>query len=55
LRERRDDIPLLVRFQIREGVIEGSRGAARILGLRPNTLRSRFKKLGVAPSNYDGS
>ncbi len=29
------------------GVIEGPKGAARILSLHPNTLRSRMKKLGV--------
>jgi transcriptional regulator with GAF, ATPase, and Fis domain len=29
------------------GVIEGPAGAARILDLHPNTLRSRMKKLGV--------
>jgi PAS domain S-box-containing protein len=28
-------------------VIEGPRGAARILGLHPNTLRNRMKKLGI--------
>jgi len=28
-------------------VIEGARGAARILELHPNTLRSRLKKLGL--------
>ncbi|MFN0166904.1 MAG: sigma-54 interaction domain-containing protein [Bryobacteraceae bacterium] len=28
--------------------IEGDRGAAKILGLHPNTLRSRMKKLGIA-------
>jgi formate hydrogenlyase transcriptional activator len=28
-------------------VIEGERGAAKILGMHPNTLRSRMKKLGV--------
>jgi formate hydrogenlyase transcriptional activator len=32
------------------GVIEGPSGAARILGLHPNTLRSRMKKLGVGTS-----
>jgi len=32
------------------GVIEGPRGAARILGLNPNTLRSRLKKLGIGAS-----
>ncbi|HTQ40296.1 MAG TPA: helix-turn-helix domain-containing protein, partial [Pirellulales bacterium] len=30
-----------------DGVIEGERGAAKVLGLHPNTLRSRMKKLGV--------
>src|SRR5687767_5831063 len=29
------------------GVVEGPDGAARILGLHPNTLRSRMKKLGL--------
>jgi transcriptional regulator with GAF, ATPase, and Fis domain len=29
------------------GVIEGAKGAARILGLHPNTLRSRMRKLGI--------
>ena len=31
------------------GIVEGPRGAARILGLNPNTLRSRLKKLSVTP------
>ena len=30
------------------GVVEGPRGAAQILGLHPNTLRSRIKKLGIS-------
>jgi formate hydrogenlyase transcriptional activator len=29
-------------------VIEGARGAAQLLGLHPNTLRSRMKKLGIS-------
>jgi len=28
-------------------LIEGPRGAAKILGLHPNTLRSRMDKLGI--------
>jgi transcriptional regulator with GAF, ATPase, and Fis domain len=28
-------------------VIEGDRGAAKVLDLHPNTLRSRMKKLGI--------
>jgi transcriptional regulator with GAF, ATPase, and Fis domain len=28
-------------------VIEGAAGAARVLDLHPNTLRSRMKKLGI--------
>ena len=35
-------------LQDTHGVIEGPRGAARILNLHPNTLRSRMKKLGIA-------
>ena len=31
-------------------VIEGERGAAKVLGLHPNTLRSRMKRLGIARS-----
>jgi formate hydrogenlyase transcriptional activator len=34
-------------LQETRGVIEGPRGAARILNLHPNTLRSRMKKLGI--------
>jgi formate hydrogenlyase transcriptional activator len=29
-------------------IIEGPKGAARVLGLHPNTLRSRLKRLGIA-------
>jgi len=34
-------------LQETRGIIEGPRGAARILNLNPNTLRSRMKKLGI--------
>ena len=33
-------------------VVEGPRGAARILGLHPSTLRSRMKRLGLARARY---
>ncbi len=36
-------------------VVEGSRGAAKILGLHPNTLRSRMKKLGICHTPHDPS
>jgi PAS domain S-box-containing protein len=36
-------------------VIDGPRGAARILGLHPNTLRSRLKKLGITRSSHEDS
>ena len=36
-------------------VIEGPNGAARVLGLHPNTLRSRMKKLGIARALRDPS
>jgi formate hydrogenlyase transcriptional activator len=34
-------------------VIEGAQGAARILNLHPNTLRSRMKKLGIRRSAHE--
>jgi formate hydrogenlyase transcriptional activator len=35
------------------GVVEGARGAASVLDLHPNTLRSRLKKLGITRRDYD--
>jgi formate hydrogenlyase transcriptional activator len=34
-------------------VVEGPKGAARILGLHPNTLRSRMAKLGITRRRHD--
>jgi PAS domain S-box-containing protein len=36
-------------------VIDGPKGAAKILDMHPNTLRSRLKKLGIARSSHDPS
>ena len=36
-------------------VIDGPRGAAQVLGLHPNTLRSRLKKLGITRSSHEPS
>jgi PAS domain S-box-containing protein len=36
-------------------VVEGARGAAKILGLHPNTLRSRMKKLGIHRPTHEPS
>jgi transcriptional regulator with GAF, ATPase, and Fis domain len=36
-------------------VIDGPRGAAKILGLHPNTLRSRMKKLGIVRAPLTGA
>jgi PAS domain S-box-containing protein len=36
-------------------VVEGPRGAAVLLGLHPNTLRSRLKKLGLSRSSHEDS
>jgi formate hydrogenlyase transcriptional activator len=40
-----------------DGVVEGPKGAARILSLHPNTLRSKMKKLGIKTkhSNHEMS
>jgi formate hydrogenlyase transcriptional activator len=35
-------------------VIDGPRGTAKILGLHPNTLRSRMKKLGIVRPRHEG-
>ena len=35
--------------------IEGSKGAAAILGLHPNTVRSRLKKLGLSRPAHERS
>jgi formate hydrogenlyase transcriptional activator len=35
-------------------VIDGPRGAAKVLGLHPNTLRSRMKKLGIVRARHEG-
>jgi len=35
-----------------QGVVEGPRGAAKILGLHPNTLRHRLQKLGLKRSAH---
>jgi formate hydrogenlyase transcriptional activator len=35
-----------------QGVVEGPRGAAKILGLHPNTLRHRMQKLGLKRAAY---
>lgn len=36
-------------------VIDGPKGAASLLGLHPNTLRSRLKKLGIERASHDRS
>src|SRR5262249_62434832 len=38
-----------------DGVVDGPRGAAKILNLHPNTLRSRMKKLGISPKSLPSS
>jgi PAS domain S-box-containing protein len=35
------------------GVIEGPKGAAKVLDLHPNTLRSRMQKLGIKRTSHD--
>jgi formate hydrogenlyase transcriptional activator len=35
-----------------QGVVEGPRGAAKILGMHPNTLRHRMQKLGLKRSAH---
>src|SRR5271168_2618002 len=39
-------------LQQTDWVVDGPRGAARILGLHPNTLRNRMKKLGITRASH---
>ncbi len=50
--ERRHIRAVLLRTQ---WVIDGPRGAAQVLGLHPNTLRSRLKKLGISRETHEPS
>jgi len=44
---------IIAALQATGGVIEGAKGAAKILNLHPNTLRHRMKKLGIRrPSHH---
>ena len=47
--ERRHVIAVLKQAH---GVIEGARGAAKVLDLKPSTLRFRIKKLGIQKTDY---
>jgi transcriptional regulator with GAF, ATPase, and Fis domain len=42
---------ILAVLQQTNWIINGPRGAAQILGLHPNTLRNRMKKLGITRSD----
>jgi len=42
-------------LQQTRGVIEGANGAARTLGMHPNTLRYRMEKLGIKRSAHRAS
>ncbi len=39
-------------LQQTDGIVDGPRGAALILGLHPNTMRNRMKKLGIARASH---
>jgi formate hydrogenlyase transcriptional activator len=43
---------ILAVLQQTRGVIEGSKGAAKTLGMHPNTLRHRMEKLGIKRAAY---
>jgi formate hydrogenlyase transcriptional activator len=43
---------ILAALQHTGGVVDGPKGAARILNLHPNTLRHRMDKLGIRGSRH---
>jgi formate hydrogenlyase transcriptional activator len=47
--ERQHIVTMLKRT---EGVIEGPKGAARMLGMKPSTMRYRIRKLGISKTDY---
>jgi PAS domain S-box-containing protein len=44
---------ILAVLQQTQGVIDGPKGAAKILGLHPNTLRSRMKRIGISRPHHE--
>jgi formate hydrogenlyase transcriptional activator len=46
---------ILAALKLTSGVIEGPKGAARILNMHPNTLRHRVEKFGIKRSDYHPS
>src|SRR5262249_19387240 len=44
---------ILAALEQSDWVIDGPRGAAKILGLHPNTLRSRMKRLGIVRAQHE--
>jgi formate hydrogenlyase transcriptional activator len=46
---------ILAALKLTSGVIEGPKGAARILKIHPNTLRHRVEKFGIKRSDYHPS
>jgi PAS domain S-box-containing protein len=46
---------ILAALKQTKGVIDGPRGAAKILALHPNTLRSRMKRLGITRTSHECS
>ncbi len=38
---------ILATLELTDGVVDGTKGAARLLGINPSTLRSRMRKLGI--------
>ena len=46
---------IVAALKVTAGVIEGPKGAAKILNLHPNTLRHRMEKFGIKRSAHDPS
>jgi formate hydrogenlyase transcriptional activator len=46
---------ILAALKVSGGVVEGTRGAAKLLDLHPNTLRNRMDKLGIKRRGSQGS
>lgn len=52
-RLERDRANILQALRLSEGKISGDRSASEMLGLKPTTLRSRMKALGIEPTRWN--
>jgi DNA-binding NtrC family response regulator len=51
--EARERMHIVATLRKTRGIIDGQRGAARLLAVKPSTLRFRMRKLGISKPDFD--